>query len=1295
MYCRKCSKYYWYGVSATGGSANPTNAVGMILASGTALSTINSASLTDATPLIIDFEWQVASSTPIIVAASRIGASGTATATVAYSTDGISYTNFGTALSLTSANSTYTNYVAPAGGLRYIRITRTSATNIYVDGASQIQNFALLATGGTSNPANAQGTILASGTALSTSNSASLNDATPLVLDLGRWAAGGATITIAASVNGAGTATANVQYSINGGSAGYINLGTLSLSSGNSSYTNFVLPPAGARFIRITRTGSINLFVDGISYTHYCSSSVAVKDEIVVLSPGTATGNITGNDRINGSVFSLTQLSNTPNGTLNFNPATGMYTYSPNFGYEGLDFWTYQLCDPGPDGNINTQGDNNCTTTSVTFRTIFNCKTTTFYVPMPENEARDFLEDINTGNDDPTTVYIGIALSGEGFITYDHWEDGYEADITFPMQSTTQIWGDGDLTNGVAPGFPNDMIPAGKTVILTNNLISGHDNTTTYDPNGAGADNTLQSVIDYDGRDKVHVAGEASMAKFAWGTVSTVSTSSSAVPPTRDWGTSYVLPVGTNTTNAGEMFQLSSLSIIAKDNNTVVNIDRDADGVNDISMTLNEGETYYVDSWTSSQQPILQGATIMASNPVQVMLMSGDHNSSYAGRTYALVPDDMFSARYFMPGVPNETVRVYLYNPTNSAITVTRTTNPGPTSTNINVPAKSTVFDDANNIGVAYEYSSTVPFSALAAVDYNAVTSDWGFRLVPEDNMSPVALLSFAEGSDPTNGLYGSMNYSQALITPKCNTYIYVDLNGDSTPDKVSFNDDVDALDAAITIGGVTYDETTSNQGILVNKYQTITIGGTNGSLNGAKIWTRTGPNNTGPFGCELAVVWGQNGGPAGSPNIDAGYTLPKTPLPLDMNVTYPTNVCPDNTTETIAIVALNGLAPYTILVLNKTTQESHIISTMNASSTFDASNPGIYVVKAHDSNCLEFELNFTVVESANCNADLSITKTDGKLTYAPGVPNIYTVVVSNAGPIDAFGTTVTDNAPAGTMISTWTAVFSGGATGSFSGSGNINTLVNLPVNGTVTYTVTVTIPPNHMGNVVNTATVTSPSNAPDLNLSNNTATDTDTPAPVSDLSITKTDGVATYTAGTTTTYTVVATNAGPSDVVGATVTDNAPLGTSITGWNAIFSGGASGTGIGSGNISQTINIPVGGVATYTITLNIPSGVTGNLSNTAVIAVPLGTTDPTPGNNTATDTDTPAPVSDLSITKTDGVPTYTAGTTTTYTVVATNASQVMLLAQQLQTMHLWEQVSQDGMLYLVEVRVEQVVVPAI
>ncbi len=28
-------------------------------------------------------------------------------------------------------------------------------------------------------------------------------------------------------------------------------------------------------------------------------------------------------------------------------------------------------------------------------------------------------------------------------IYYDHWEDGYEADINFPTQNTTEVWGDG------------------------------------------------------------------------------------------------------------------------------------------------------------------------------------------------------------------------------------------------------------------------------------------------------------------------------------------------------------------------------------------------------------------------------------------------------------------------------------------------------------------------------------------------------------------------------------------------------------------------------------------------------------------------------------------------------------------------------------------------------------------------------------------------------------------------------------------------------------------------------------
>ena len=57
----------------------------------------------------------------------------------------------------------------------------------------------------------------------------------------------------------------------------------------------------------------------------------------------------------------------------------------------------------------------------------------------------------------------------------------------------------------------------------------------------------------------------------------------------------------------------------------------------------------------------------------------------------------------------------------------------------------------------------------------------------------------------------------------------------------------------------------------------------------------------------------------------------------------------------------------------------------------------------------------------------------------------------------------------------------------------------------------------------------------------------------------------------------------------------------------------------------------------------------------ATVTAPGGVTDPTPGNNSATDTDTLNPSADLAITKTDGVTTYTPGNTVTYTVVVSNA----------------------------------------
>lgn len=132
-------------------------------------------------------------------------------------------------------------------------------------------------------------------------------------------------------------------------------------------------------------------------------------------------------------------------------------------------------------------------------------------------------------------------------------------------------------------------------------------------------------------------------------------------------------------------------------------------------------------------------------------------------------------------------------------------------------------------------------------------------------------------------------------------------------------------------------------------------------------------------------------------------------------------------------------------------------------------------------------------------STDLSVTKTDGVATYASGTNTTYTVTVTNNGPFGVLGATVSDPVPSGIPSGnvSYTAVVAGGATTSVIGAqtGAINDVVNLPVGGTVTYTVVVSIPFGFNGNLVNTATVTAPSNITEVNTANNTATDTDTQA--------------------------------------------------------------------------------------------------------------------------------------------------------------------------------------------------------
>lgn len=266
-----------------------------------------------------------------------------------------------------------------------------------------------------------------------------------------------------------------------------------------------------------------------------------------------------------------------------------------------------------------------------------------------------------------------------------------------------------------------------------------------------------------------------------------------------------------------------------------------------------------------------------------------------------------------------------------------------------------------------------------------------------------------------------------------------------------------------------------------------------------------------------------------------------------------------------------------------------------------------------------------TTVQCTSCGiatADLSITKTDFRTTYTPGSNgHVYVVEATNNGPDAVTGALITDIFPPEITSASWTVTYPVGGSGPTSGTGNINAAVNLPNGARARFLINVHISPTATGNLINTATVEPPSGTIDPNPANNLATDIDSPV-TADLSITKTDGTTTYTPGGTTTYTIVAANNGPDEVLEKSVTDILPAEITSATWTVAYSGGASGPVSGTGNINAQIDFPAGSAATFTLIATISPTATGNLVNTATIPIG-GFVDPNPANNSATDTNVP------------------------------------------------------------------------
>ncbi|WP_374434304.1 hypothetical protein, partial [Tabrizicola sp.] len=259
-------------------------------------------------------------------------------------------------------------------------------------------------------------------------------------------------------------------------------------------------------------------------------------------------------------------------------------------------------------------------------------------------------------------------------------------------------------------------------------------------------------------------------------------------------------------------------------------------------------------------------------------------------------------------------------------------------------------------------------------------------------------------------------------------------------------------------------------------------------------------------------------------------------------------------------------------------------------------------------------------------SGDLAITKTNGLASVPAGGTTTYTVRVTNNGPSTITGAILSD--PASTGL-TKTAVACSATPGQCTTAPSVTQLQGgsfaLPALAsgqfyeiTITANVTATT-----GSVTNLATVAAPAGSTDPTPGNNSASDTDSVTPTADLSVTKTDGLTRVGSTGSITYRVRVTNAGPSAVTGAILSDPVAPGLSKT---AVACSGTPGQCATAPTVAQlesgSFALPAlasGAFYEITVTATV-TATSGSVANTATVAAPGGTTDPAPGNNTATDT---------------------------------------------------------------------------
>jgi len=362
----------------------------------------------------------------------------------------------------------------------------------------------------------------------------------------------------------------------------------------------------------------------------------------------------------------------------------------------------------------------------------------TYFIPLPENQLFD--ETFATINSDsvgwPIQSTISIAIAANNtIIYYDHWEDGYELDVTNPKQSTTEIWGDGDLSNGGKPGATTDaedILEGGKSYVLQNSIPENYE---------------FNKMVPYkcDGSDRVQASLPIAMTRSAFpSSPGALMAGAVEIFNTASWGKYFIAPIGINTGSNTRGHESVVTYVMAGEDKTEVK--RNGNFI----ATLDAGQSFIV-------KDTVLGDTFTSDKAIQVDILAGDIGSNYELRWLAQIPREKWGDTYLSPvGEKEGPTAFVLYNP-NPTDLIVQYDGAGFCSTppcQLLIPSEDdlvVVVDRDIELSSDYsgiKFTANEDFYAYTEVDADGMGNifDWSFPMIPIDQTTSQVLVGDGRG---------------------------------------------------------------------------------------------------------------------------------------------------------------------------------------------------------------------------------------------------------------------------------------------------------------------------------------------------------------------------------------------------------------------------------------------------------------------------------------------------------------------------------------------------------------------